>query len=169
LHHIADEELKNKMSTHQLMADEMIPFISDASAIVAHNLAFDRRMIIQSGIPETWFPTRGICTVKCARHIWPEAPSHSNQALRYFLQLEIPTVEGPPHRAMPDAVVTAELFRRMLDKHTVDELAVLSGQPALLRTVMFGKYNGKLWEEMDEGCLNWVLGRDFNEDVRFTA
>ena len=50
-------------------------------------------------------------------HLWPELSTHKNQTLRYELELNVPTVEGMlPHRALPDALVTATLLQKMLEQ-----------------------------------------------------
>jgi len=169
-HHITDEELAKKLTTHQMMADEMLPFLDNIDAVAGHFLAFDKRMLIQSGVPESWFPKKEICTWRCAMHLWPELSTHKNQTLRYELELNVPTVEGMlPHRALPDALVTATLLQKMLEQKSLEELVQLTKEKPLLRKVSFGKNMGRPWADMDLGFLNWVLSRNFNEDVLFTA
>lgn len=165
-HHITDEELVDAPDVEQLrgrLGDEWA-----GDVMVAHNLDFDERMLRQSGFGT--LPERKICTWRCALHKYPDSPRHSNQALRYYLGIDAPRVRGlPPHRALPDALVTAALLLQMLEISSVQELEELTAQPALLRKVTFGKYRGQLWSEMDEGFLRWILSRDFDGDVRYTA
>ncbi len=79
--------------------------------LVAHHCEFERQFVTEAvtdGLP--W-----ICTYKVALRIWPEAPRHSNQVLRYWRQLRLdPGLAMPPHRAGPDAWVTAHLLAELL-------------------------------------------------------
>jgi hypothetical protein len=57
-------------------------------ALVAHNCSFEQQFIpahITGPVP--W-----ICTHKIALRIWPNAPRHSNQVLRYWRRLSINTL-----------------------------------------------------------------------------
>jgi exodeoxyribonuclease X len=143
------------------------------NVVAAHNAAFDLRMLAQSGLR---LEGPVICTLCAARHVWPEMESHSNQALRYSLDLAPqpggwPLTMLPPHRALPDALVTAALLIKMLETKTVDELIALTTAPVLQGKVRFGTHRGKPWADMDAGFLSWVLDprRDFDADVKHTA
>ena len=85
-----------------------------------------------------------ICTYKAALRLWPEAPGHGNQVLRYWLRPKDldPVIASPPHRALPDAYVTAFILRELLELATVEELIAWTGEPALLPRVTFGQYRG---------------------------
>jgi DNA polymerase III epsilon subunit-like protein len=52
-----------------------------------------------------------LCTVKLARHAWPELNSHRLDAVLRFLRIAIPPDR---HRAMPDAELTVQVFRHAL-------------------------------------------------------
>ncbi len=111
-----------------------------------------------------------ICTYKCAIRIWPLAPRHSNQVLRYYLKLDLAdNLAMPPHRAGPDAYVTAHILARLLENASVADLLAWSSQPALLPRCMIGKFRGQPWESVDDGFLRWILSKEFDEDTAFTA
>src|SRR5581483_118551 len=113
-----------------------------------------------------------ICTWRCARHLWPDAPSHSNQTLRYWIKhLDFyANMEGramPPHKALPDAWVTAHVLMEMLKVKTVEELVALTKAPILLKTVHFGKHRGEEWAKVPRDYLAWVCRtQDMDADVR---
>ena len=115
-------------------------------------------------------------------HLWPEAPSHKNQTLRYWLGLDVsdmpPEAGGNAHRALYDAWVTAKLLQKQLDEvkvllrsekgplldgdptleqEDVEELLRLSAAPVLLRMVRLGKHRGTLWKDVDRSYLSWIL------------
>src|SRR5690606_31559791 len=82
------------------------------AAVVAHNWAFEAAFLGDQQTP-------AICTLKAALRVWPDAPSHSNSVLRYWLEdqgllsLDHETAM-PPHRAGPDAYVTAHILKTLL-------------------------------------------------------
>lgn len=169
-HHILDADLLEA----PMVAELNLPWglSPEEVVLVGHCIAFDVRMLRQSGIEN--LPTRTICTMRCAKHLYPEAPRFSNQVLRYHLGLNAPPASlFPPHRALSDAVVTAALLKHMLQYATVDELVAMTQAPALLSNVTVGvRHRGKPWSNVDEGYLRWVLGCNdppFDDDVRHTV
>jgi exodeoxyribonuclease X len=178
-HHITDGELSRAPTLEAWLRDVGDPFrVPDSLSardngevvFVAHNAAYDRRMLVQSGVT---VPAREICTWRCAMHLWPRAESHSLQSLRYELGLEVDLPVGlHPHRALYDAVVCGALVRRMFLEYgyrSAERLEELTRQPVLLETVRFGKYRGQQWANMDTGYLRWILSKDFDADVMHTA
>ena len=182
-HHILDAELAEAPSVTELLPARGLPEFGrpaesevednevdpERVVFVAHNAAFDRRMLVQSGFHPEILPPRTICTWRVALHLYPEAPGHSNQVLRYFLGVEPPPCDLPPHRALPDALVTASILERMLKERSVSDLIKLTSEPAVLHRVTFGQHRGKLWSELDSGMLHWVLKRNFDDDTKHTA
>lgn len=135
---------------------------------VAHNAAFDRRML-----PE--MHGQWICTVKLARKLYPGL-KYSNQYLRYALNLAVTLPEGLyPHRALYDCYVTAALLMKIIDDSgwSAEEMAALSNQATLITTFKFGKYRGQSMERValeDPGYLKWMLNnlKDLSGDMRFS-
>lgn len=165
VHHIRDEDVASAPPP-----DRVLPTLSqDATHFCAHNIDFERKFFAGTSAP--W-----VCTFKCALRTWPDAPSHSNQALRYFLNVDDhPDFDGalsmPPHRAAPDAYVTAFILRKLIDEHPMADLIKWSSGPALLAKVGFGKHRGKRWSEVPKDYLEWIVGKsDMDDrDVRATA
>lgn len=165
-HHITDEELAAAPQAAQLPLHAMLP---PHAHMAAHNVEFDAAML-RGTWPTTPLPARHICTFKCSRHAWPQAPRHSNQVLRYWLDLPVPRAAGlPAHRALADAHVTTAVLQQLLQLYDVDQLVEMTRRPALLHTVTFGQHRGKLWSAVDKGFLRWILGKDFDEDTKYTA
>jgi len=143
---------------------------TDGVVIVAHNAQFDKGFLPQ------WANKPWLCTYRCALHLYPEAPSHSNQALRYYLELE-PKFDGmdlsnprnsQPHAALYDVCTTAALLVRMLENNKVEDLMELQYKPVLLTTVRFGKHRGEKWADVPSSYLSWASKQDFDPDVRHT-
>ncbi|WP_298398119.1 DUF3820 family protein [Sphingobium sp.] len=134
---------------------------------VAHNCAFERKFIgteITDSIP--W-----ICTFKVTLHVWPDAPGHSNQILRYWLNLCLdPALAMPPHRAGPDAWVTAHLLSHLLRLATVEQMITWTNEPRRIATMPFGKHRGSAWSAIPIDYLQWMAQQtDMDTDVVWHA
>ena len=163
IHHLTDEDVAGA----PFLAEVAPMLVEDADAIlVAQNNRFDEAFLRHVIGERTW-----IDTYRCAIRLYPDAPKHTNQVLRYLLKPEglIKELAEPSHRAGPDAYVTAHLLREMLKIASVDQLIAWSSEPALLSKVGFGKHFGLSWANVHGDYLRWVLGQDMGEDVLFTA
>ncbi|MEX0907545.1 MAG: exonuclease domain-containing protein [Gemmatimonadota bacterium] len=96
---------------------------------VAHNAAFDWHFV-GAEFERAGVPLRGrtLCTVNLARKVVPELRSRSLDSLVYFF--DIPVEQR--HRAYGDAVATAELFRRLLDRLDTHEVTLWNELQTLL-------------------------------------
>lgn len=140
----------------------------ELGAIAAHNADFETKFFT-SVVPV-------ICTYKAALRVWPHAPSHSNGALRYWLEdqgLISPdhSLTMPTHRAGPDAYVTAHVLLALFDAgHTGREMVAWTKEPALLPTCPIGKFRGKTWPEVEGGFLEWMLRQpDMDGGLKWNA
>lgn len=137
-------------------------------AFAAHNADFEASFSPFPDIP--W-----ICTYKCALILWPDAPGHGNQTLRYWLGLDResdfdPEKAMPPHRAAPDAYVTSRILRRLLAERTAEELLSYSRWPALLTKMNFGKHKGTLFRDARSDYLEWIRDKsELDANTKFTA
>lgn len=157
-HHITDEEAAAGADIEDVLARAL----DGADVLVAHVAKFERQFI------KTDKPF--ICTWKVACHLAPQAPAHSLQVLRYWLKLAVDPDEAmPPHRAGPDAYVCAHLIVRILGKLSVQEMIEISYRPALLPKLRFGEHANKPMAEVPKSYLRWILTKDFDEDVKYTA
>lgn len=171
IHHLTEADFDNNWFMPESVAEAWSQVQSDLHVpdyYVAHNARFESAFLR----PEHGFDRPWLCTYKLAAQLFPDAPSHGNQVLRYWLlKADCPRDVGPAHRALADVRVTARIFLRIL-KHYISEpaeLLAISQRPVLQRTCRFGKHAGKPWAEIDKGYLRWILAQDFDEDVKFTA
>ena len=167
VHHIIDEDVQHAAPWTEAVAGLLSPVHPAISVLVAHSAKFEQQFITDEqtgGLP--W-----ICTFKCALRLWPDAPSHSNQSLRYWRRPEglDRGVANVAHRAGPDAYVTAFLLRDMLALAPVGKLIEWSSEPALQVRCRIGKWRGTPWREVESGFLEWIAERDFDADVLFTV
>lgn len=167
VHHILEEEIAGAPE----LVDLWQPFWEGCGPddiLAAHNASFEQHF--HSGDGRHW-----IDTYKCALTLWPDAPAHTNQTLRYWLDLDRANsferdAAMPPHRALPDAYVTAHILSRMLALCSASDLVSISGKPALLSRLGFGKHRGMKFSEVPIDCLQWIRDKsDLNEDVKFSA
>lgn len=178
VHHISPDDvapnasncMKDEYLLHDLIAAE-----TGESRYAAHNAKFDSGFLPELSVFEDkeipW-----ICTYRCAKHLYPDAPSYGNQVLRYWLGIEPDEnlLRGfQAHRAMYDTAVTAAMLLHMLQTHTAEQLVELSATPVLLRTVHFGKHRGALWSDVPHDYLNWLMYKSDqlkdDEDLRHTV
>lgn len=144
--------------------------IENVAIFAAHNLDFEDKFIPSRILP-------GLCTYKAALRVWPEAPSHSNGALRYWLEDQgkiAPdhALTQPAHRAGPDAYVTAHILLALFNAGaTGREMVAWTKEPRQLPTCPIGaEWRGKKWAEVDHGFLRWMTNNATMEaDLKWNA
>jgi len=166
VHHIGSEELIGKPPSWKAFP-WLMEGMEDGDAFAAHNADFERQFF--GGGQHPW-----ICTYKCALDVWPEAPKHSNQVLRYWLDLDADFVDAskasPAHRAGPDTYVTAYILARLLNMRTVEQLVDITRQPPKLHIVTFGKHKGQKWSDLPYDYLDWIANKsDMSDDIKHNA
>lgn len=156
VHHISPEEVRPGapgVCERDGVVYSMCDAWEDGDVYVAHNAKFDEQFLEE--LPGPW-----ICTYRCAKHLIPDAPRHSNQVLRYYLGLEPrpDLIEGlAPHRALYDIAVTGEILIHLLTLAPPEELIRLSTAPILEKKCGFGTHKDKLWSEVPRSYLEWIL------------
>lgn len=167
IHHIAPAEIAGmpKWRREAVMDDIQHDGVI---AIAAHNAEFEAKWLAGGDVPL-------VCTYKAALRIWPDAPSHSNQCLRYWLEEQgLAKVDHalaqPAHRAGPDAYATACLLVAELAHESLATLVRWTKEPRLLPAIPIGKQRGAKWPEVEEGFLRWMLRTaDLDPDLKWNA
>lgn len=142
----------------EVIADQL----KGVDVLVAHNADFDRQFIdpiLGSDNGHEW-----VCTYNLALHLWPDAPAHKLQVLRYWQGiLEWGGYSrkslSEAHRALPDCLVGAALLQRLAARvgGNVDRLIAGTKQIALLPRIPFGDLRGQPFCEADVGLLEWII------------
>lgn len=173
VHHLTDEDVADAPP----IEDAMLSFFDDEfDFCVAHQASFDKRMMDFGQAP--W-----ICSLKLSRLVYPNAPNHKNQFLRYFLGLpklvHSMHAQAAAHRALYDSEVTSYLFHHLVQKATSEDYIAkmidVSNNPQLLKICKLKKHEGKPWSEVPKDYLNWIVNprtphpQPFDEDILHTA
>lgn len=166
IHHIRDCDVVGAPTPDKVCEAISANVATDYYA--AFNSAFDQQFF--GGADKQW-----ICVYKSALRVWPDAPRHNNQTLRYFLGIDdLPDFNRehaePSHRAGPDSYVTAFILRELLKRTDIENVLKWSAGPALLSRVRFGKHFGMKWSEVPMSYLTWIGQSDITDrDIRATA
>lgn len=157
-HHITDAAIACGLEW-----DFVRQILGAAECFCAHNADFEKAFFDPEG-------SQWIDTYKCALRLWPDAPRHTNQVLRYFIEGCDPGKAGmPPHRALPDCHVTARILIKCLGLAELEQLVTWSAEPPLLPRVPMGKHYGKPWSEVPTDYLEWATRQDFDAGVAHTV
>lgn len=180
VHHITDEDvvgapkwqefrnwLRDFCGVFEVVDGEMVA----TTILVAHNAEYEQGIL--GDISD--FNCHWICTYKCALIVWPDAPSHKNEVLRYWLCLGENRGRNSgqqPHSALHDCQVTMLILHELLKHATLEQLVEWSKLPKQFPVVPFGKHHGKKWDDptVDYGYLKWMTNQpDMDEDVKICA
>lgn len=165
VHHIRLEDVS---SLDAFGSEDRHEIIGCVDAVVAHNAEFEVSFLGDPGVPV-------ICTYKSSLRVWPDAPSHANAALAYWLEdqgkvaLDHAKVV-PTHRAGPDAYVTAHILKALFaEGATGKQMVSWTKEPRILPRITFGKHKGVDWRDAPRSYLEWMLGSDMEDDLKWNA
>lgn len=170
VHHITDHDVAGAPLWMTEVNKVRLLLTSDGVIAVAHNAEYEREVLstCMSDVPGL----RWLCTYKAALRVWPDAPSHSNEGLRYFLGLGAGRSRPQaPHSALHDARVTAQLLHELQVVGTsIEDMLKWTNEPAMLPTCPLGDWRGHKWADVDEGFLQWIVRKIGDRpDVVFCA
>lgn len=172
VHHIPQSEIYAKGVSPDAACAELMR--GEIDYFCAHNR--DHEIEFFGGGETPW-----LCTYKCGVRIWPDAPGHKLQELRYFLEIDDeadfdPALASRPHRAPDDAYVGAFVLRRLLvdaaaQNVDVDALVRWSNGPALLQMCFMKKHKGTLWKDVPTDYMRWIVDKSDvkNRDILATV
>jgi exodeoxyribonuclease X len=167
-HHLTDAQVAGCPTFEELAGHYLdVDGVAGIDAFAAHNWRHEAKWL------EPYLCGRPvICTYKCSVKLFPDAPKHTNQVLRYWLDPKglSPVLANMTHRALPDAYVSAFILRELLERAPVEDLIRWTREPMLLSIMPFGKYKGWAFRDIPLDYLDWIIERsDLSEDVKFTA
>ncbi len=163
VHHISAAMLVNAppLEVIQKTILTQYPFPDKLAAFAAHNAAFEMSFLRSFTGDTPW-----LCTQKVAARLWPDAPNLKNQTLRFYLSLDIPDryTDANPHRALPDAVVTACILQHIIRNQlaSISDMLQWSQEPLLMARCPIGwdGVPGPIpWPEVKMECLRWIMNK----------
>lgn len=160
IHHITDDMVQFEPTLSEFMEMQGYPLDREGAIIGGHNVQFDIRMIGEF-IPRVH---RKLCTLKLARVLWPDAPDHKLQTLRYMFKLDA----GTAHRAMGDVRTCISLLRMVAEERGLDLQGILAlvAKPLTLDAKMpFGKHQGTKLKDLPSSYVQWLLNKADNLDA----
>ena len=153
--------------------------------LIAHNMPFDMGMIKKEGFSPD---LKIIDTLRVAKHLLKDSPSHALQYLRYSLELyKLEKEEAAKHNIIikaHDAIGDVLVMKLLLSKlvaltkeafsgvNPMVKMVELTNTPIFIETFKFGKYKGQKIEEVsdkDMGYINWMIDKmDLDVDMKYT-
>ncbi len=163
IHHICNEDLVHAPSW-EVVKQELAAHATQTPlpVFVAHNCQYDKA-VLGEFVPVLW-----VCTYKVGLRLFPGAPNHKNETLRYFLGLPGRGRSGSQgsHSARHDATVTLQLFHFFLTLTTLEQMLEWTEQPAKLPYMPMGKHFKQDWSTIPAPYLQWCINqKDMREDV----
>lgn len=158
IHGIADWHVADK-SPLDVEWHRFEPLVESADCLVAHHASFDRSFLPHvEGKP--WLDTK-----RFAQHLWPYAPNHRNQTLRYWKGLRL---NSAAHSADGDALVTAHLLVLMIRDYlaqghpdSLEGLISYAESPIFVNKMPFPLHENNISEidihAVPHDYLRWVL------------
>jgi len=186
VHNITPELLANKAPfADTTFAQKIEEYNQSENYLIAHNISFDLGMLQKEGFENHYTL---IDTLRCAKHLLSDSPSHRLQYLRYALGLyKSETAEAEKlgvtikaHDAIGDVMVMKLLLSTLVilakeqfaGENPMETLSKLTTTPVMIKTFKFGKYKGKEVAEVakeDVKYLKWMqTNMELDEDLAFT-
>lgn len=172
IHHITNEMVEEKPGFSESHHYANLADALGTGVVVAHNAPFDIQVLKNEGLNVSTY----IDTLRIARHVL-KSSQYTLQYLRYSLHLEV--AHATAHDALGDIRVLEALYAHLKkivtekftlthDNDIIQKMISLSGMPVLLTTITFGKYRGRLYEEVcrsDRGYLEWLYASEMQKDL----
>ena len=186
VHGITPSMIEGKVTCTQTAAYQALMGLNQSdNYLIIHNAKFDIGMLEKEGFVNEM---QVIDTLRCAKHLFPEAKAHRLQYFRYEMDLyKQEEAEAAKHNivikahdAIGDVLVLKLFVSKLVEAVTqlhgkidvMQKLVELTKTPVLIQTFNFGKHKGKLIADVareDAGYLAWMQkSMDLDEDMSYT-
>jgi len=167
IHHITDAMVKGKPKIHEILPHLFT--LVGKTILIGHGIKLDIAFLDNAAkkykIPSKLSSIPTIDTLRLAR-LYGETPINSLEKLREHFNIAF---EGA-HRAMNDVVVNIEVFKRLAAHYqTTEQLMERLKRPILLKIMPLGKHKGRLFSDIPIEYLQWMAGKDFDQDLLFSV
>ena len=153
--------------------------------IIIHNAKFDLGMLAKEGFNNQM---QVIDTLRCAKHLFPDAKAHRLQYFRYEMGIyKEESVEAAKHNiaikahdAIGDVLVLKLFVSKLVEAvklkypegNPMKKLVELTQTPVMIQTFNFGKHKGRLIADVareDAGYIAWMQkSMELDEDMAYT-
>ncbi len=157
VHGISDDMVKDSPAFAEV-AREFITFCEGDVVLIAHNNdnfdmplmrhEFNRHAVI---MPSEWI---FLDSLKWSRRYRPDLPRHTLQFLREIYDISA----NNAHRALDDVSVLHQMFSKMIDDLSMEEVLGLMSKPMDMLHMPFGKHQGKPLQDVPLDYLKWLIG-----------
>lgn len=136
------------------------PLQGENVVLICHNAQFDHRFLS----PHMSEGSRTLCTLKCARVLYPEADNHKQGTLAAMLGITVAREKA--HSADGDLDVLSQLLQRMCADHnlTLVDLLEVQGRPRQITKMTWGKHKGVALRDLPKDYVHWMLNKAENLD-----
>ena len=159
VHGITNEMVADAPTLQQYMDGLGNPLFGD-KVLCCHNAAFDVKFFA----PHMNADLQTLCTLKCARILYPDAENHKLQTLKWMFGLD--GEHDKAHTALEDVIVTIQLAQRMCaDANTnLAGLVEIQVRPRPIKKISFGKHKGTALKDLPPDYVHWLLTKAENLD-----
>ena len=157
---ITDVMVKDAPTLEDYMLSEGAPLRGEVT-LIAHNLDFDFRFLKQytdDGVGK-------LCTLKCARVLYPDAANHKQGTLAAMLGIQVAREKA--HSADGDLDVLLQLLQCLCRDAGTDIYGLLEVQkrPRPIKNMPFGKHRGTPLKDLPSNYIDWLLNKADNIDA----
>ena len=157
---ITDVMVKDAPTLEDYMLSEGAPLRGEVT-LIAHNLDFDFRFLKQytdDGVGK-------LCTLKCARVLYPDAANHKQGTLAAMLGIQVAREKA--HSADGDLDVLLQLLQCLCRDAGTDLYGLLEVQrrPRPIKVMPFGKWKGTKLEDLPADYVYWLTHKADNLDA----
>ena len=157
---ITDVMVKDAPTLEDYMLSEGSPLRGEVT-LIAHNLDFDFRFLKAY----TDDSVGKLCTLKCARVLYPEAANHKQGTLAAMLGIQ--GAREKAHSADGDLDVLLQLLQCLCRDAGTDLYGLLEVQrrPRPIKVMPFGKWKGTKLEDLPADYVYWLTHKADNIDA----
>lgn len=157
---ITDVMVKDAPALEDYMLSEGSPLRGEVT-LIAHNLDFDFRFLKQ-------YTDEGVgklCTLKCARVLYPDAANHKQGTLAAMLGIHVAREKA--HSADGDLDVLLQLLQCLCRDAGTDLYGLLEVQrrPRPIKVMPWGKHKGMKLADLPSSYVHWLLNKCENLDA----
>jgi DNA polymerase III epsilon subunit-like protein len=136
------------------------PLVGENVVLVCHNAAFDHRFLS----PHMTEGSQTLCTLKCARIVYPDAENHKQSTLAAMLGISVPREKA--HSADGDLDVLHQLLVCLCRDAgcSIEGLLEVQTRKRKIKSMPFGKHRGKALADLPDDYVHWLLHKAENLD-----